>query len=490
MKRIIYSIIALGLLAGIFSSCSEETLDPTLKQEKDINTSINTDDDLAGVLRGVYNRITSSNYYGRDYIIYGEVMGDNCFTNGNSGRFIEPAEMDIGPSVGYVQSTWYQIYRVISAANVILNTDKETIEGNEEDINNIYGQAYAIRAMAHFDLMKLYGQQHVTGGSDALTVPFINKFASDLEEFDDESLNPEREEYNEMQTRIYTDLEKAIDNLSGTSFSYASKDYHYFSLEAAHALRSRIALYFQDWSQAITDCEAVINSEKYEIVDSADYVSLWQNDGGADAILEMAYNETDNNNISGLAYMYRGGSYGDVAVTPEFVSIFDSTDVRMMGQTEVLGVPVNMIGSGPEMPEFYRNNGKWPDMSNFADNVQLIRYEEVILNYAEALMEEGETGIDGLTALDYLNMIPENRGASTYSEANLDNILNERRKELCFEGFRFHDLVRRGLAVPSTSQNAGYNDHEEIAYGDYRLAFPIPENELEANSNIKQNEGY
>lgn len=490
MKRILFSIITLGLIVGIFNSCDEDYLDPTLKQEKDINTAINSAEDLAGVLRGTYNRITSTYYYGRDYILYGEVMSDNCFTNGNSGRFIEPAELDYGPSVGYIQDTWAQIYRVISETNIILSRDREAIEGDQEDIDNIYGQAYAIRAMAHFDLMKLYGQQNVTGGSDALTVPYINKELTDVEQFDDESLNPERIPYGEMQTKIYSDLENAVNLLAGTSYSFASQPYHYFSEEAAYALRSRIALYFQDWEQVKNDCEEVILSEKYEIVDSADYVSLWQNDGGADAILEMAYNETDNNNIDGLAYMYRGGSYGDVAVTPEFTEIFDSTDVRMMGQLEVLGVPVNMIGPGPEMPEFLRNNGKWPDMANFADNVQLIRYEEVILNYAEALMELGETGLDGLSALDYLNMIPENRGGSTYSEANLDNILNERRKELCFEGFRFHDLVRRGLNIPSTAQNAGYNDHEEIPYGDYRLAFPIPENEMEANANIEQNEGY
>ncbi len=490
MKRILLSILTLGLFIGIFSSCSEDFLDPTLKQEKDINTSINNADDIAGVLRGTYNRISSTDYYGRDYILYGEVMGDNAFANGNSGRFLEPADMDLGPSVGYVSGTWYQIYRVISIANIILTTDKASLEGNQEDIDNMYGHAYDIRAMAHFDLMKLYGQQHVTGGADALTAPYITEYTGDVGLLDDESLNPERLPYSDMQTQIYNDLQQAIDNLSGTSFSYAGKDYQYFTEEAAYALRSRVALYFQDWQQVIDDCEEVISSEKYEIVDSADYVSLWQNDGGADAILELAYNSTDNNNISGLAYMYRGGSYGDVAVTPGLTEIFDSTDVRMMGQLEVLGETVNMIGPGPELPEFYRNNGKWPDMVDFADNVQLIRYEEVILNYAEALMEEGETGLDGLEDLDYLNMIPENRGASTYADATIENILNERRKELCFEGFRFHDLVRRGLDIPSTAQNAGYSDHEEIPYGSYRLAFPIPENEMEANQNIIQNDGY
>lgn len=488
-RRIVFSILIMGLIIGSFNSCDEGSLDPTLKQEKDINTSINTAEDLAGVLRGTYNRITSTFYYGRDYIIYAEVMSDNCFANTTSGRFQEPADMDIGPSVGYVGDTWDQIYAVISEANIILNKDKADIEGDAATIDNIFGQAYAIRALAYFDLLKLYGQQHVDGSD--LGVPIVNEFASDISGFSAEDRHPTRASIDDVKSQIYEDFDNALSNLSSGSYPFASAGYQYIGEEAAHALRSRAALYFENWSQVISDCEAVINSGNYEIVGSDAYVDYWQKDGGPNSIWELAYNNTDNNNIDGLAYMYRGGSYGDAEVAQNLPSAFDSSDVRMTGElVQSNGDTVNMIGYGAFTPDKLRNNGKYPDIVNFADNVVMARYEEVILNYAEALAEAEQSGIDG-DAVDYLNMIPANRGLGSdyYATASKDNILQERRRELCFEGFRYHDLVRTGRDIPSTDANDGYT-HGEIPYGNFHLAFPIPQGEMESNKNIKQNEGY
>ncbi len=488
-RKIIFSILIAALLIGGLNSCNEESLDPTLKQEKDINKSLNSAEDMAGVLRGTYNRITSTFYYGRDYIIFAEVMSDNCFANTTSGRFQEPADMDIGPSVGYAEDTWEQIYAVISEANIILNKDKEEIEGESSTIDNIYGQAYAIRALAHFDLLKLYGQQHVDGND--MGVPLVDNFASDISGFSEEDRHPNRASVSEVKTKIYDDFSKAMNHLAGTSYPYADAGYHYIGEHAARALRSRAALYFGDWDQVISDCEAIISSGEYTIVDGDNYVDYWAEGGGPNSIWELAYTNTDNNNINGLAYMYRGGSYGDAEVAQNLPSAFDSSDVRLIGElTQSNGETVNMIGYGAFTPDKLRNNGKYPDIVNFADNVVMVRYEEVILNYAEALAKAGESGIDG-DALDYLNMIPENRwlGSDYYSEATEDNILLERRRELCFEGFRYHDLVRTGRNIPSTEENDGYT-HGEIPYGNYHLAFPIPQGEMESNKNITQNEGY
>lgn len=95
-----------------------------------------------------------------------------------------------------------------------------------------------------------------------------------------------------------------------------------------------------------------------------------------------------------------------------------------------------MIGPGSETG-LLRNNGKYPS-AHYSDNINLIRYEEVILSYAEALFEQGQTG----DALTQLNLITKARGAQPWGAATKDNILQERTRELCFEGFRFDDLVR------------------------------------------------
>ena len=97
--------------------------------------------------------MTHATYYGRDLIIYNEVRSDNCFANGKSGRFVNPAAMNVSIADAYPTDTWSQIYAVIANANIIINA--EDIEGDQDEIDHIKGQAYAIRALAHFDLLKL-----------------------------------------------------------------------------------------------------------------------------------------------------------------------------------------------------------------------------------------------------------------------------------------------------------------------------------------------
>jgi hypothetical protein len=136
-----------------------------------------------------------------------------------------------------------------------------------------------------------------------------------------------------------------------------------------------------------------------------------------------------------------------------------------------------MIGIGAETG-LLRNLGKYPS-ADYSDNINMIRYEEVILNYAEALFEAGQPG----KALTQLNLITQATGAELWTEATKDNILQERLRELCFEGFRHDDL-----RIPLVSELE--QTHGGPAYGSYNYSFPIPEVEMNANSNMAQNEGY
>ena len=82
--------------------------------------------------------------------------------------------------------------------------------------------------------------------------------------------------------------------------------------------------------------------------------------------------------------------------------------------------------------------------------------------------------------------MPEHRNANTYTEVTKENILEERREEFIFEGLYFWDLLRTGSDIIRLESAQPL----DIAYGDPRLAYPIPYAELDANSNIEQNPGY
>ncbi len=462
MKKIVYTLITISLLAGIISSCSKESLDPTLAQAKAVEGSINSVEDVKGLLYGAYNRITTTSYLGRDYIIWGEVRSDNCFSNGNSGRFVSAARMDWQDTFG---GCWAQCYTVIASANIIIALDPAEIEGDAALLTHYQGQAYALRAMVHFDLLRYYGQMH-NGDAADLGVPYITVYKG-------EDYAPARNTITEVKSLIEGDIATAI-SMMNTAQDDNSKEL--FTHWGAQALKSRVAIYFGDWATAITASTAVINSGNYSIIPAADYANSFLNDAAANSIFELAYSSVDNNNINGLQYMYRGTSYGDCEGLQDLYDAFDVGDVRAAG---------DMIGPDPDVPtRLYINIGKYPSY-DYSDNIPLFRYEEVILNYAEALFRTA----DNTGALTQLNLITAARGAVAHTgTVDEDMILLERRREFCFEGFRFHDLARTGRDIPFV--DAVKQTHLGPAYGSYNFAFPIPLSEMDANANMVQNRGY
>lgn len=445
-------MLAVGILTA--SSCGTDELDPTLAQQKLENDAVTLVSDLEALLFGAYNRMSASGYYGRDYLVTNEVHTPNVFSNGNSGRFTTQAAFQQLPNDIYI---WDNAYGVIAIANKIINTDASSLEGSQEVASHVQGQAYAIRALAHYDLLKTYGQMYVDGGED-LGVPYIKEFKGDND-------FPSRESIESNIQNIMSDLQTAYDMMDAGSYNTGSKVY--MSKYTAKALESRVAVQFGMWEEAKDAAEVVINSEEYQIVSASNYTSSFGNDGGSNSIFEIAQSSTDYPGSDRMDFIWRGSVYGDIEVLPSVLDIYEGSDVRL----DVLGYEDDML----------RNFAKYPDIES---NIIVIRYEEVVLNYAEALFNLGEEG----EALTWLNKIPEARNATPYTEVSDENLLLERRKELIFEGLYYWDLLRMGMDIEKVSPLQ--NITETVPFGDYRLAYPIPLSEIDANSNITQNPGY
>lgn len=461
MKSKIYLFIASFVLLGSVLSCSEDDLDPTLAQSKAVETSITDVADLTGILNGAFNRMTSTFYYGRDFIIINEIRSDNAYSSAISNRFPTVTKMDMLATDAYARDTWVQIYSVIASTNILIGQDLTKITGDETLKKHLVGQALALRALAHFDALKLYGQQHVTGGND-LGIPYVFEYKGT-------NLYPKRNTVAEVKGFINKDLDDALTMLAPALDT--KKDY--MTTQAANALKARVAIYFKDWAIAKTACEAVINSNKFSIATSTAYAGTWIAKSPSNSIFELAYTPTDNLGINSLYQIYNNTAYGDIEALQNLKDAFDPGDVR---------ASATMIGL--DAKNKLRNLGKYRS-ATFADNIFLMRYEEVILNYAEALFRLNPADAN---ALIRLNSITSNRGAVPYTAATEANILLERRRELCFEGFRFDDLARNGKNIPLV--DAVRQTHGGPAYGSYNYAFPIPTNEINANSNMVQNKGY
>ena len=477
MKNL-YKYLLIFTASALLVSCGESDLEPTLALDKDLDSGINTADDLAFVMNAAYDRMTATSYYGRDQIIMGDVRTDNAYSNMNSGRFAN-SDMDYNSNGA---GPWEQVYAVIAITNIVIGVDTSTLTGDPARIAHIQGQAHAVRALAHFDLLQDYGQHFITGqgGAGSLGVPYVKTYK------DPANLEPERATVASNIGDIAADLTTAI-GLMSDSYNTTSS---YMTKAGAYAILARAALYAGSvdpslYATADSAAKWVIANSGASPVGSSGFLSSYTTDNASNSIFELAMSGTDNRGINGIAYILRGTSYGDVRVltgdgsNPDLMDIYDAEDVR--------GTSSGMLGTAQGYPTML---GKFPSMSG-EDNITLFRIEEMHLIAAETSLRAGNTA----DALAYLNNIPAIRGlgAGYYASATLENILLERRKEFAFEGLRFYDLSRMGMDMPLIDAMKQMNDDKTGTppkYGSYRYAYPISLSERNANPNMVQNYGY
>ena len=461
MKKIIFSIASLVLVSASFTSCTEDSLLPKVVDKIDITTNpITTVSGLRNVVNGAYKYMSQYPYYGRDYVIYNEVHSDNAFSNGNSGRFVNEAEFKTLLTSGYANETWATMYQVIAMANIAINAN--ITSGSQSEIDAIKAEAYALRALVHFDLMKLYGQQNVTVSTTSLTVPYITQYGVVTLE------NSTRLTLAELKDKLNEDLDLAIAQSSLDTSNKTS-----INKQAILALKSRIALYLAPFFGDAEYNTALVAAEEAltlggRVVAGSDYNSSFElGEVGSNSVFELQFLSNDNLGVNSLFQIYSNSPYGDVYVAKNVKETLfaDANDIR--------GTKIELVGN------FHRNNVKY---LNRADNVKIIRFEEIVLTAAEAALRTGDSN----RALELVNTIVTNRGLQAYTSVDLDTVLLERRKELIFEGFRFDDLMRTQQAIPAITERSAANTP---AYGDTRLAFPIPQAETNV-SPIQQNLGY
>ncbi|EHO05581.1 hypothetical protein HMPREF9714_03253 [Myroides odoratimimus CCUG 12901] len=472
MKKIIFSILSVVLLSAGMTSCSDDRLDATLEGARDIESKpLVSATDLRAAVSGAYYRMVNYNYYGRDMVIFSEVRGDNAYAAaGFSNRFQNVSSFTLTPTHAFPSDTWKKIYEVISSANLAIGSNI-TI-GNKTDINQGKAEALAIRALAHFDLLRLFGQQNVdNAGLAGLGVPYITQFG----ELD--AKNYKRLSVREVRDLIYRDLDEALTLVDKNATKKTR-----FNAQSINGVKSRVALFFgafdsADYNIAMESAEKALSLGGAVVQRSAYVASFRAEEPQSNSILELAQDNINNQGINGLSYIYSYLGYGDVVgIEENLKALFtDKTDIR--SSEEMQGV--NMVKGAPE---YYRNFGKYTAVSS---NIKVMRYEELIYNYAEAAVR---TKSNVTRALELVNKVAEERyegnPKAKFTSLTLETVLAERRKELVFEGFRFDDQMRNKEDLGVTPQSK-----DGIKYGDAKLAFPIPRSEIN-DSKIDQNKGY
>jgi hypothetical protein len=463
MKRLkIAKIAAILPMVTVAFACNELALEPHANVSND--AYFQQIGDFRAAIVGVYDQLSIADYYGRSLHLMSDIMGEDVKQNGSANRYQEFADFEgqVVTGHGYETELWAEGYEGINMLNMLINAEPDLPSGVQAEYNQIMGEAYALRGLIHFDLVKMYGQHYAfTADASHAGVPIV--LESDV------TALPSRNTVGEVYQQVISDLNTGIGMMSQTR-----NGPFMMTKESAQAILSRVYLYMGDWSMAASMADAVINSGKYALVEGQAYIDQFEAGGSSEAIFEIQNTDTDNRGSDALGRMYAALGYGDYLPARDLLDLIDPSDLRWgMFVTDDLLTGIYAA---------HRVN-KWP--TRFA-NVPVIRLSEVYLNRAEARARSGQ---DSGAQAD-LNMIRQRAGmpdVTATGQALLDAIAIERRIELGYEGFRIHDLMRNKMDIVRVDVTG---DVAFMAYPCNFCILPIPQPETDTNSNIQQNAGY
>ena len=494
MKK--YIFVALIAVLSL-NSCKDFLVqDPIMSQSTELTLS-----DFNGLnkaVAGAYGPLADGSWYGAFYVLNSEMRVGNAMiptvSDFTSGRMTTPYNMNYDPSS--TEGLWSLAYYVISATNNVL----DKLEGNEDsfvsssvsrqDVDNLEAEAYALRALAHFDCLRLYARTDGTTRQD-LGIPVITtpQLPTDM---------PERASVDSTFTRILMDLSAAEELMEYEYVRESVADAHaVISKPVIWALLSRVNLYARNYQSAAEWATKVIDCGEYELWTADEYTSVWGNDvakDGGEVIFEI-YGKQSNDYDEyweGPSHMTNPVGYADCAASADLVALFEDGDVR--GTCGVRGTDDGKAmfctdkdqKSGGQMwtMKYYGkgegNATSTPDVSN----VIVLRLSEMYLIRAEAIAN-GAT-VAGTTAVKDVNAIRSKRGASTLGAAGVDTVIKERRLELNFEGSYWFDLARTGGSFSYVDAAISKNVPSDSKY----WALPIPKSQIDLDANLEQNPGY
>jgi hypothetical protein len=466
MKNIYIKTLLLLLATSLFA-CKDSFFDQKPYDSVPVGDAIKTEGDMLIATNGMYSGLRSASLYGRTIPFINDLMADNVYLSAsNSGRYISQFNYSVNAQNADILNTWSAAYTVILRANNIINaTPTETANTRQYK-----GEAYTIRALMYFELVKLFGKPYLVD-ANALGVPLILTF--------DPKVKPARNTVSEVYAQVISDLNQAYDlmTVNRPNSSYITK-------YVAKGLLSKVYLYKGDYTNAKTAALDVVTNGGYTLATSTNYVAYWTSAAPTttklETMFEVSADNVNNVGFDALANMYSQSGYGDGLATTDLYNLYSTTDIRR-----------NLIVSGSRAGQSVYIVNKYPNVSNTndKDDLKVLRYSDILLILSEAYYRTN----DEVNALKYLNQVAQRRDPSftgyiSSGSTLLENIITERRKELAFEGDRFNDLNRLGRSIIRNSQYP--NNALNIPISDFRRLAPIPQVELDANPNIQKNDGY
>lgn len=544
--RILCAAVAAALL---LQGCEKTFLDKQSRSALPGEWVVTTEEGLDILLTGAYNGLQNRYYYGGILYLYEATKGPDFFQRNASGGYSFYSEN--GYSGGKSQSgncpnVWTQIYNVIRNTTILLESIDD-VTGDIGHLRHIKGEAYAIRALCYFDLLRLYAYPpkfSCPWGSDyderfKWGVPIIDTMdkgynvleystyldadageiivyredrKEDLTEAQQALLRnyPERiqpgigrNSAEECWRLVESQLEKAWNLMKDVTAENGR-----IGAAAILALRQRVALYMEDYAAVISLGEEWLSRFEsiYAMISYDSYPTQYYKPFSTESIFELKFTESDNNGSNSINYWARKQTYNIPG------SELDGKMSENIGYAK-LGLTFGTSTSGYELLETYPLDVRrylicdlgvagtgWKSIRryvgepyHYVHNIPLIRLPEIYFNMSEAFYKRGRIN----EAIDYLSRVTlPRRQEAAPAISSVNTILDERRREFIFEGQTYFDWFRNGRSISGRPVIGYISSSATINFGGAsnttQVVYPIPLLELNANPALRrqQNPGY
>lgn len=477
MKKI-KNILLFASVVLLETSCFQRYLDrdprAALTPDKALSDSIGVQSTLASA----YRRMHQFEYYGRDIVLLGDVLADNAKIAVNTSRYTTQINNQVFAHYNFWAGG---PYASINDVNYVIEAAADTkIRMSDNLRKRMRAEALFLRALCHHDLLRVYSYEpaNASGFSHGIVLrDKPTKGVSDAE-------GAVRASVGDSYAFIIKDLEEAIAifaTIPNVSFPTRA------NTAAAQALLARVYLYAGRFADAADMADATLTTvdnqatPKAALTTTANHVSSFNTATHPESIFEIDISAADWNTVDGVNNSLASWTRSTTSLTPLQPVFAIAASNTLFAAYPAGDTRLGLWVSRAQGQECRKWNG---EKGSYVENVPVLRYSEMVLIQAEGRARSGNEA----SAHTALNRLRTNRNLSSITPTGqtlLDEIMLQRRLEFAFEGHRFFDLKRLGMAIAKDPA-----DGASLSASDPRVLSFIPAAEIGVNPKLVQNPGY